>query len=361
MTGRMLNQLSQIGILLCLAAGIAAAQPKSPPAPTPRPVPKSKIEPKEKAEAPEKVKPPSFPAPVGRDRFERNTTEKVMAVDANVTVKLCVSEGAVKINGTESKEVRVFVRNGRKFEFKALEKNPETEKANWVWITSVIAEGVRGRVSNCLAGDSVEIDMPIGGSVNLEARTSGAEVDSIKKATVKIVEGSISLRNIPNGVNAYAHQGDLTVESSSGAIDLETTTGNVLAYDVKPGQVGDLLKIRTNSGNIALQNVSHRQIEGSSVRGSLSFNGGFLTGGIYKFKTSSGSILLLLPDDTACKLVATYGFGEFKSALPMQVITQTESSGGKSFVAKIGKTDASTVYVTTSGGEIRLTKRNAKN
>lgn len=332
---------------MCLAAGVAGAQTPTAPTPKARPVPA------------DRSRPPTFPPSPGPDRGGRDTIEKAMAADPNVAVKLCISEGAVKINGWERNEVRVFVRNGRSFDFRSLEKDPETGKPNWVWITGASPAGVSvGPSSQCLAGDSVELDVPMRASIGLEARTSGAEIDSVRKVNVKIVEGSISLRNIPGGVSAEAFQGDVSIESSSGQISLQSTTGNILAFDVKPGQVGELLKARTNSGNIALQNVSHRQIEANSITGSVSFDGKFLAGGLYNFKTSNGAIRLLLPDDTVCRISASYGFGTFNSTFPLEYLTENLSSGGKSFTARIGKADTPNVTLTTSSGSIGIRKQN---
>lgn len=368
----MIRSLLKFTILLCLAAAAGDVMAQADPPPTPKPSSKAKeakgakdkewkaeptppVKPKHKSDYPP-VAPPAYPR---YTRDERFTSEKAIAADPNVAVKLCVAEGSIKINGTERNEVRVFVRNGRKFEFKSLEKNPETGKPNWVWITNVSAPAARrGQTSNCLAGDSVEIDMPVNASINLEARTAGAVIDSIKKATVKIVEGSIGLRNIPNGVSAVALQGDVSVESSGGAIAVETTTGNIMAFDVRPGQIGDLLKARTNSGNISLQQVNHRQIEANSITGSVSFNGKFLTGGIYNFKTSNGSIRLLLPHDTSCQIRASYGFGTFNSSIPIKIITENVTSGGKSFVASLGSDNTTTLSVTTTSGSIGIRKQN---
>lgn len=333
---------------MCLAAGVAGAQTRN-----------TTATPKEKPAPAVKSRPPLFPPAPAPDRGIRDTIEKAIAADPNVAVKLCISEGAVKINGWERNEVRVFVRNGRRFDFRSLEKDPETGKANWIWITGASADGAAPGPSNqCLAGDSVELDIPMRASVGLEARTSGAEIDSVRKVNVKIVEGSISLRNIPGGVSAEAFQGDITIESSSGQISLQSTTGNILAFDVKPGQVGELLKARTNSGNIALQNVSHRQIEANSISGSVSFNGKFLLGGLYNFKTSNGAIRLLLPDDTVCRVSASYGFGTFNSSFPLEYLTENVSAGGKSFTARIGKADSPNVSLTTSSGSIGIRKQN---
>src|SRR5689334_4771343 len=104
----MLKQLSQIALVLCLATVIAWPQKdKHTPPPTPKPAPVAK---------PEKpVKEMYIPAPPRAPRYPRYdgvTTEKAIAADPNVAMQLCVSEGDVKINGSERNEVRVFVRNG---------------------------------------------------------------------------------------------------------------------------------------------------------------------------------------------------------------------------------------------------------
>lgn len=348
----MFNRTLKLGLLLCLVTGVMWGQDG---VPVPyKPAPKAKVV------APVKRVPPVPPSRVyvyGDEKDDRKTTERAVAAESNVAIKLCVAEGSVKINGSDANEVRVFVRNGRKFEFRSLEKNPETGKATWLWIASTSGPGP---LSNCLAGDSVDIDVPFGASVNLEARTAGAVIDSVRKASVKIVEGSISLRNIAGGIQAVALQGDVMVESSSGLIGLETTTGNILAYDVKPGDVGDLFKAKTNSGQITLEGVNHRQIEANSITGSVGFNGKFLSGGIYNFKTSNGSIRMLIPEDSACRIVASFGFGTFNSILPIKFETENVTAGGKNFVGLLGKESGSplaTVSLTTSSGSIGIRKQ----
>ena len=283
--------------------------------------------------------------------------ERVIAAESNVAVKLCIAEGTVRINGSERNEVRVFVRNGRKFQFSSLEKNPETGKATWLWITN---SGGPGPHSECLAGDSVDIDLPKGAIIDLRARTAGAVIDSVKKASVEIVEGSISLRNISGGIQAKAYQGDLFVENSSGVIGLETTTGNILAFDVQPGNPGELFKATTRSGQITLDGVVHRQVQANSISGSVAFNGKFLNGGIYNFKTSNGEIRMLIPEDSACRLVAAYGFGSFDTMIPLKIETENKTSGGRNFVGILGKQangPLANVTLTTSSGSIGIRKQ----
>lgn len=322
------------------------------------------------AEAVAQTEPPVPPRPPVADRWPRvivraplptmrNGVESDLkvAVDANVNLKFCVSEGDLKINGWDRDEIRVFVRSGRKVTARVLEKNQESGKASWVWLTSAGDEIVVGPASECLSGKSMEIDVPRGTTLNVQGRSADVVIDTIKKVSIKIVEGNISLRNIPGGIAASALQGDLVVENSGGAIMLDSTTGNIFAYDVAPGQIGDLFRSKTNSGAISLQKVSHRQIEANTITGSVVFDGGFLAGGIYNFKTSNGSIGLTIPEASSCKIVASYGFGSFETAMPLKFIYRNEDTRAKNLAATLGTGESCNLNLTTTSGSISLKKQ----
>jgi hypothetical protein len=286
------------------------------------------------------------------------TSERSMAVDGNVAIKLCVAEGNLKINGWRRDEVRVFVKNGRKFGMKPLEKSAETGKVNWLSVSHT-PSGPPRPASDCLAGERIEIDAPVGSAFDLSGRSARTSVDSVRKIKIKIVEGVIALRNISGGISAYTSQGDVIVDNSAGAISLESTTGNIVAIDVKPGQIGELLRAKTNSGAITLQRVEHRQIEANSISGSLLFDGIFLNGGIYNFRTSNGSIKLAIPASSSCLFKATYGYGTFNSQIPLTILTENVSPRVKTVVARLGSGGAS-VTLTTSSGSIDIRKTVSK-
>ena len=352
----MLKRLSQFGLVLCLAAGVAAAQEKHVPPPTPKPAPTAKPEKPEKSVkvyVPDKPpRPPRYP------RYDGVTTEKAIAADPGVAVQLCVSDGDVKVNGSERNEVRVFVRNGRKFEFRSLEKNPETGKANWVQLARATGETpVAGPFANCLSGDSVEIDMPTRGTLTISGRSATVTVDTVTKATVKLIEGDVSVRNISGGLYARTEQGELFAESISGDIGLETTTGNIVAFDLKTAKPGDTLKVNTIRGTISLQNISHRQIDANATSGSVKYVGSFAGGGLYKFRSASGRIGLLLTADVSCKVSASYGFGNFDSSFPIKILTENLVPGGKVIVGEIGTGKGPVVNLSTTSGSIRIVKQ----
>ena len=314
---------------------------------------------KEKLPKPPKTRtplpPPGHEAP-GFFDGDRVTSEKSMAVDSNVAIKLCVAEGDLKINGWRHDEVRVFVKDGRRFKLSPQEKSA-SGKVNWLWIRNATESG-SGPASDCLAGENIEIDAPLGSILDLSGRVARTSVDSIKKAKVKIFEGIITLRNIPGGIDASTSQGGVIVENSSGAISLESTTGNIVAVEVTPGQIGDLLRAKTNGGSITLQRVEHRQIDASSISGSLLFDGKFLNGGIYSFRTSNGQIKLAIPATSSCTLNATYGFGTFESDIPMKIITENVTPHAKIVKATIGGGGAE-VKLTTTRGSIGIKRQAA--
>jgi hypothetical protein len=323
--------------------------------PSPVPVPETRH--------PKEPKAKTYPPPPGHNVpgvFEGNddvTSEKSMVVDGNVAIKLCVAHGDLKINGWRRNEVRVFVQDGRQFKLKPLEKSAEG-KVNWLAIGNVV-EGRPGVGSECLAGANIEIDAPIGSNFDLSAEAAQTSVDSVKKIKVQTRRGMISLRNIAGGIDAYTAQGDVIVENSSGAIAIQSTTGNIVAVEVSPGQVGDLFSARTTSGTVSLQRVDHRQIQANSISGSLLFEGKFLSGGIYTFRTTAGSIDLSIPAASSCMIKATYGVGSFKYDVPLQILTENVSPSAKIVVGKLGSGDAK-VSVSTDNGKIEIRKTGSK-
>jgi hypothetical protein len=336
----------------------AAAQKPAPgkPAPTPKTKETKEKEAKEKEDAwafPSTPKPPTrYP----RSYEAEQTTEKFIAVDPNVSIKMCVTDSNVKVNGWERNEVRVFVRSGRLPGFKVLEKDHKSGKANWLLVTNIRPEGARpGPMSECLTGEEIELDVPMGSGLSLTGRAANTVIDSINKVSVKTADGHISLKSIPGGIAASTYQGNLEVVNSGGAIALETTTGNITAFDVNPGQIGDLFKAKSNGGNVSLQQVEHRQIEASSITGSVNFNGKFLPGGLYNFKTSNGTIRMVIPLKTSATIKANYGFGSFNSEIPLKFIYVSKTEGGQNFQALIGTGEAN-INLTTNTGVIAIKK-----
>lgn len=281
--------------------------------------------------------------------------EKAIAVDQNVNIKIpCISQARVTVNGWDRDELRVFVRNGPSVNFKVHEKDPKSGKPVWVVITRQTPGMAAGTFAECLSGDRIDIEVPTGASLTISGRETETRIDTVRSVSIKNLGGNVALRNVTGGIAAETFEGDVAVENSAGQISLKTSTGNIIAFEVNPGRVGDVFKAMTSSGSVTLQKVEHRQIEANSVSGTLLFNGKFLPGGIYNFKTSNGSMKLVIPQSSSCRISAWYGFGSIDPELPMKIITENISPGGKSLSAMIGNGDA-TVNLTTNSGRILIT------
>src|SRR5687767_9608978 len=181
-------------LLLCaVSVFTAAAQKPAPGKPAPTPKEKAHIEKEEGRTPPSSPRPPRQPRPYQSDQ----TTEKFIAVDPNVNIKLCVSEGDLTINGWERNEVRVFVRSGRLPGFKVLEKDYKSGKPNWLLVTNMRPEGVRpGPMSECISGEDVELDVPRGSTLSITGRAANTQIDSVNKVAVKTADGHISLKSV---------------------------------------------------------------------------------------------------------------------------------------------------------------------
>src|SRR5215213_5206425 len=120
---------------------------------------------------PKEPKIKTYPTPPGHQPpgffdGDGETTEKSMIVDPNVAIKLCVAQGDLRINGWNRNEVRIFVKDGRQFNMKPLEKSAQSGKVNWLWIGNTV-EGRPAPLAQCLAGEKIEIDAPVGSNFDL--------------------------------------------------------------------------------------------------------------------------------------------------------------------------------------------------
>lgn len=358
----MSTTLKKIRLLVFLAALVAALSAQSFSQATPKP----KVKPATPATpAPSHdtmpVVPPFTPTPAPFPG-EGGDYEKSLNVDSKVSVAMCVLTGTVKINGSDRDEVRVFVRDGSNVNFNVREKNEKNGKPVWIAITGAPPESAKGKeknkhlpVSECLWGSEIEIDVPTGSFVTVKGQETNTSIDSVRKVFVKNLGGNISLSNIAEGIDALTYEGGVTVRESRGAMNIESSTGNIIAFGTNPGEIGDVLRAKTSSGNIFLQLIGHRQIEANSVSGAIVFGGKLLSGGLYSFSTSNGILTLTVPADASAKINASYGFGQFHADVPLKDLNQTSAGRVKSLTATIGEGDA-LLKLTTTSGTIKIKK-----
>ena len=311
--------------------------------------------------------PPYPPAPISRagtpdpaprpDPNLRDNSERSIKVDPGVNLLLgCVREGTVKVNGWNRNEVRVLISDGSRFVFSTLQKNNKTGEPEWIKVVNAESRNKYGTNSECIAGNEIQVDAPVNATVTIKGYDINTTVDTIDRVEVVITGGDVAVRNVANGVKVSAGRGDVTVDSSRGAMDLETTTGNILVFQAGPSKVGDDFRAKTNNGAIALQSLEYRKTTVGSISGSVAYTGEIQNSGSYTMSTTRGSIRLAIPVKSSFQMWATYGFGTFQSDLPIDIATENITPGPlKTLRGKIG-TDDATLKLTTSNGSILIKK-----
>lgn len=296
----------------------------------------------------------SVTASVSVSNFE--DSEKAIIVDPKVNISLCVLGGNLKVNGWDRNEIRVFVNEGTPIGFKTMQKNRQTEKPVWVMITAFDEKKNATAQEECISGEEIEIDAPRNAVVNIKSQESRTVIDSVGKVSVKNVVGDILLNNIASGIEAVTYEGNVIVERSGGAMNLQSVAGNISVSGVSPSEIGDVFRAKTNNGAVALQAIEHRQLEINTNSGSIKYFGEIQPNGQYAFGTQNGSILLNVPTDSSCKISATYGYGSFNSEIPLQRIEKSPATQTKSLTAMMGTGEA-VLNFTTFNGSINIRKK----
>lgn len=85
-------------------------------------------------------------------------------------------------------------------------------------------------------------------------------------------------------------------------IDLETRTGNISVTNIRSRLVRAYV---SSEGDIELSNVVAERVLAQNVTGNIFFDGEFLSGGTYDFKSAKGEIQIRIPGDSAFNLVAS--------------------------------------------------------
>ncbi len=295
------------------------------------------------------------PSPVVSD-FNYGTSEKAIVVDPKVTVSLCVLGGNLKINGWDRSEARVFINEGSAVSFKVLEKDKKSQLPAWIMIVGFDTQKTDGSGQECISGDEIEIDLPRDAAAKIKNEETKVSINSIRKVVIQNLVGDIMLNNISEGIQAVTYEGDIIVEKSEGAMNLQSGTGNIAVAGASPSEIGDVFNAKTNNGAISLQAIEHRQLEINTNSGSIKFTGELLNNGQYKFGTQNGSVMLYIPTDSSCKISATYGYGTFNSEIQLQKVEKNPSSQAKSLTALMGNGGAALNF-TTYNGSINIKKQ----
>jgi hypothetical protein len=128
------------------------------------------------------------------------------------------------------------------------------------------------------------------------------------------------VRRVSQSVEVSCLSGDVSVSDSSGPVRVTTTSGDVEARNVRNLSAGDYFEAKSASGDLTLEGVTHRQVSGNVVSGSVLYTGALARGGSYSFSTISGEVTLELPADASFSLHAkVVASGDIDTDFPVRM------------------------------------------
>jgi hypothetical protein len=137
------------------------------------------------------------------------------------------------------------------------------------------------------------------------------------------------------------------------SVDLETRSGQINVHNVQ----GDLVRAHIwTAGDIQMLGVNASRVFAQNVEGNIFFDGEFVAGGTYEFKSGRGTISLQLPASCGFHVVATssvkrISMGPFWDERRMKLLSE-----GRRITGDVGDGRAS-VTITNYQGDIQFFRR----
>jgi DUF4097 and DUF4098 domain-containing protein YvlB len=202
---------------------------------------------------------------------------------------------------------------------------------------------------------SMEMD---GDTVRVKAElTSEAFLKGSRSAEVElqVPTGTILDLNTSNSkISVTGPAGDTTARTSNGGIDVEGSQGNVVLQSsngpLSAESVKGTIQLDTSNGRIEIVSVDG-VVKAHTSNGAIRFKGKAIQGN-YSFRTSNGSIELLLPSDTSFQLDAQTSNGGIDTDFPIQ--KSSEDSERTRLRGTVGQDPTVTITAHTSNGRIKV-------
>ena len=226
--------------------------------------------------------------------------ERRTAADSKAVVTLCIETGDVVVRGWDRAEVRARITEEGALRL----LTPNVSPAPRVEVLVSNDREANPSQGSCGSNDSVELMVPRGATVDVQSRNGHVEVADVSEARVRALSGDVEVRRVSQSVEVSCLSGDVSVSDSSGPVRVTTTSGDVEARNVRNLSAGDYFEAKSASGDVTLEGVTHRQVTGNVVSGSVLYTGALARGGSYDFRTISGEVTMELPADSSFSLHA---------------------------------------------------------
>ncbi len=222
-------------------------------------------------------------------------------------------------------------------------------------------------VTAILHSDKVEVDQSQHGNrIEISSHLlPGADGESgqVDYEVSVPMDASVNLHSSTGPIKAEKMRGDLTLEATTGGVDVKdvanahvhvrTLSGPVTLTNIKGGHV----EITSVSGDVMLNTVTGPNVQVSSSSGKIIYNGDFGIGGDYMLTSHTGDIEATAPEAASIEVVAQSATGTVDSDFSLEPRhTSFTVKAGSAFAGTMNKA-LSMVRLRSFSGKIHLKKR----
>jgi hypothetical protein len=249
------------------------------------------------------------------------TAEQTLAAEVTVTLLACIESGDVVVRAWDRKEVRARSNDASRIELRRADATVAPNPATRIEVLVAKDQDAPARPGLCSNSGNLELDVPRGSTVQLKGNTGDVSIAGVANVRAKTLSGDIELQRITKSVEAWSANGTIIMRNSSGRARLETISGEIVASDLVTDEAGDEFFAKSVSGEISLAKLAHTHVEASSSNSAIAFEGALVEGGLYTFKSHSGSVKLTLPADSSFQLNAkVHHSGEIITEFPIRQV-----------------------------------------
>ncbi len=249
------------------------------------------------------------------------TAEQTLAAEATVTILTCVETGDVVVRGWDRKEVRARSNDASRIELRRADATTDPNPATRIEVLVAKDQAAPARPGLCSNSGNLELDVPRGSTVQIKGNTGDISVADVANVRVRTLSGDIEVQRAGKSIEASSANGTIILRNSSGRARLETISGEIVAGNLSTEDAADEFFAKSVSGEITLAKLAHTHVEATSSNSSIDFTGALAEGGLYTFKSHSGSVLLSLPSDASFQLNAkVHHSGEIVTDFPIRQV-----------------------------------------
>jgi DUF4097 and DUF4098 domain-containing protein YvlB len=177
-------------------------------------------------------------------------------------------------------------------------------------VLSIESEADRGPANIVDYDISVPSWMPL----KLEGMYSDISIENMKAdAELESLNGNLTVKNVTGSLNLHSVQGTISVNGSRGRLELNSVSEGVIVLDAE----GDIT-VETISGDVDLQRIRSKSVEVGTLDGEVLYDGTLQEGGRYSFVSHSGDIMVGVADGASAAFNIATLDGEVEATIPVQ-------------------------------------------